>query len=81
MSLLIDGVNYGLVHARKSRAGSKLWLTEKTDRSWWIICNGSDGKLRVVGFIWPPQKRRAKESYDALDKPDVLEAFLAGRDS
>ncbi len=80
-SLQIDGQDHGVIHAKKVVQQSRIWLTAKSDATWWIVVEGSDQKIRTVGLVRPPQEQRAREIYDSLSKTDVLEAFLEGRDS
>ena len=79
--LKINGDDLGTVHAKKIVAESRIWLTARTDASWWIVIEGPDHKIRTVGFAQPPQEARARQTYDDLSKRDVLQALLEGRDS
>jgi hypothetical protein len=80
-SLQIDGHDHGIIHDKKRVGESRIWLTEKADATWWVVVEGPDQKVRVVGFVRPPQEPRARQTYDALNQPHVLEALLEGRDS
>ena len=80
-SLQIDGDNLGVIHDKKRAGESRIWLTEKPDATWWVVVEGPDQKIRRVGLVRPPQESRAREIYDSLSQPRVLEAFLEGRDS
>lgn len=85
----IDGQSMGILRAEKTINKSHILLTELTpeeagDRfdfaTWWVLVNGPGG-LRTIGFIRPPQERRARETYADLSIPHVLGAFLEGVDS
>jgi len=81
-TLHIGSEHLGVIHAKKTRDDSKIWLLEKDDASWWVVVLGSDGHVRKAGFVRPSQEQRARETYEALiTKPHVLAAFLEGRDS
>ena len=80
-SLQINGDDLGVIRGKKTVDQSRLWLTEKSDATWWVIIEGPDQKIRTVGFVRPPQEQRARETYEALSKIDVLTALLEGRDS
>lgn len=80
-NLQIDGEDLGVIYGKKTVAESRIWLTAKPDASWWVVIEGSDQKLRTVGFVRPPQEQRAREIYDSLSKHHVLTALLEGRDS
>ena len=81
-SLQIGGDDLGVIHAKKSVGESRIWLTVKSDATWWVVIEGPDQKIRTVGFARPPQEPRARETYDALiSKPHVLAALLEGRNS
>ena len=80
-SLQIDGTDHGIIHAKKHASDSRIWLTAKSDATWWIVVEGPDQKIRIVGFVRPPKEQRARQTYDDLSQPHVLEAFLEGRDS
>lgn len=79
--LHIGGDDYGVIHAKKTVAEARIWLTSKFDMTWWVVIESSEQKIHTVGFVRPPQKDRARETYDALSKLDVLTALLEGRDS
>jgi hypothetical protein len=80
-NLQINGDDWGAIRAKKIVNVSKIWLTEKPDATWWIVVDGPDQKIRTVGFVRPPQEQRARTTYDDLNQPHVLGAFLEGRDS
>ena len=80
-TLHIGSEQLGVIHEKKTRDESKIWLVEK-DASWWVVVLGPDGHVRKAGFVRPPQEQRARETFEALvTKPQVLAAFLEGRDS
>ena len=79
--LKINGDVLGAIHGKKTVAASRIWLTARADASWWVVIEGPDQKIRTVGFVQPPQKDRAQQTYDDLSKPHVLQALLEGRDS
>lgn len=80
-SLQIDGTDHGIIHDKKRAGESRIWLTEKSDATWWVVVEGPDQKIRLVGFVRPPQEQRARQTYGDLSQPHVLGAFLEGRDS
>ena len=80
-SLQLEGDDLGVIHAKKVAGKSKIWLTEKPDATWWIVVRGPDQKVRLAGFVRPPQEQRARATYDDLSTPHVLGAFLEGQDS
>lgn len=80
-SLQIADEDYGVIHGKKTVAESRIWLTAKSDATWWVVIEGPDQKIRTVGFVRPPQEPRARQTYDDLSKRDVLTALLEGRDS
>jgi hypothetical protein len=80
-SLQISGESFGVIHAKKTVRDSRIWLTAKPDETWWIVVEGPDQTIRTVGLVRPPQEKRAWEIYEDFSKPNVLEAFLEGRDS
>jgi hypothetical protein len=80
-NLQIDGKDLGTIRAKKIVQQSRIWLTTKSDGTWWIVVEGHDQKIRMAGLVRPPQAQRAREIYEDLSKPHVLEAFLEGRDS
>lgn len=80
-SLQIGDEDFGLIHDQKVVQQSRIWLTVKSDGTWWIVVEGHDQRLRTLGFVRPPQEQRARVTYDDLSEQHVLEAFLAGRDS
>jgi hypothetical protein len=80
-SLQINGEVFGVIRAKKVAGQSRIWLTEKTDATWWIVVEGPDQRIREVGFVRPPQEQRARDTYASLSKSHVLEAFLEGKDS
>lgn len=80
-TLHADGKNLGAIRARKAVEKSTIWLTQKRDATWWVVVKGPDYKIRIVGFIRPPQEKRARDTYDSLSKLHVLGSFLEGRDS
>lgn len=80
-NLRLDGDDLGVIHAKKVVGHSRIWLTEKPDATWWVVVRGPDERIRVVGFVRPPQERRARDTYEALSIPHVLGAFLEGQDS
>jgi hypothetical protein len=80
-SLQIGDEVFGGIHARKTVDESRIWLTSKSDATWWVVIEGPDQKIRTVGFVRPPQEQRARETYASLSKLDVLTALLEGRDS
>jgi hypothetical protein len=80
-SLQISGEDFGGIYARKTVDESRIWLTSKSDATWWVVIEGPDQKIRTVGFVRPPQEQRARETYASLSKLDVLTALLEGRDS
>ena len=80
-SLQIGGKDLGVIHAKKTVAESRIWLTAKSDATWWVVIESPDQKIHEVGLVRPPQEERAREIYDSLSKRDVLTALLEGRDS
>jgi hypothetical protein len=80
-SLQIDGLDLGVIHAKKVVGDTRIWLTAKIDDTWWVVVAGPDQKIHTVGLVRPPQEQRAREIYDSLSMPHVLGAFLEGRDS
>lgn len=53
--LEINGDDLGAIHAKKTVAESRIWLTARTDATWWVVIEGPDHKIRSVGFVHPPQ--------------------------
>jgi hypothetical protein len=79
--LEINGDDHGAIFGKKTVGESRIWLTAKADDTWWVVIEGPDHKIRNVGFVRPPQEDRARQTYDSLSKPHVLQALLEGRDS
>jgi hypothetical protein len=79
--LRIGGDDFGVIRARKTVDESRIWLTAKSDATWWVVIQSPEQKIHTVGMVRPPQEQRAREIYDSLSKRDVLTALLEGRDS
>jgi hypothetical protein len=76
--LQINGDDLGVIHAKKTVAESRIWLTARLDDTWCVVVEDPDQKIHAMRFIPPPQESRARRVYDDLSTPHKLRIFLEG---